>query len=128
TPEISNSLGITVYAHRIPASYWDPCFATTCSAGTGPGAKMEFALLDSSGNVLQTGLADENGYTFTGLNSSIPYYVYPEDCNSCHISSHDVIFQYWGDNKSTGRPRAAAVGASLDAWYSCTNGCAGILG
>ncbi|HJT09836.1 MAG TPA: fibronectin type III domain-containing protein, partial [Candidatus Nitrosotalea sp.] len=46
TPEISNSLGITVYAHRIPASYWDPCFATTCSAGTGPGAKMEFALLD----------------------------------------------------------------------------------
>ena len=128
TPEISNSLGITVYAHRIPASYWDPCFAATCSAGTGPGAKMEFALLDSSGNVVQTGLADENGYTFTGLNSSIPYYVYPEDCNSCHISSHDVIFQYWGDNKSTGRPRAAAVGASLDAWYSCTNGCAGVLG
>ena len=128
TPAIPNASGITVYAHRIPAGYWAPCFATSCSAGTGPGAKMTVALLDSSGNVLQSGLTDENGYTFTGLSSGATYYVYPEDCDSCHISSHDVVFQYWGDNHSTGRPRAAAVGASLDAWYSCTNGCAGIGG
>ena len=128
TAAIPNASGITVYAHRIPAGYWAPCFATSCSAGTGPGAKMTVALLDSSGNVLQSGLTDENGYTFTGLSSGATYYVYPEDCDSCHISSHDVVFQYWGDNHSTGRPRAAAVGASLDAWYSCTNGCAGIGG
>src|SRR5438132_173601 len=34
---------ITVYAHRIPSPNWDPCFAKTCSAWTGPGAAMYFA-------------------------------------------------------------------------------------
>ncbi|HEV2193848.1 MAG TPA: fibronectin type III domain-containing protein [Nitrosopumilaceae archaeon] len=120
----AKSAGITVSAHRIPAFYWDPCFATKCSAGTGPGASMYFGLYNSSGKVIQTGFADENGYTFSGLNASATYYVYPADCNMCHVSNHDVVFQYWGDNHSTVRPRAATVGASLDAWYSCTNNCA----
>ncbi|MCS4538591.1 MAG: fibronectin type III domain-containing protein [Thaumarchaeota archaeon] len=62
----AQSAGITVYAHRIPAFYWDPCFATTCSAGSGPGTTMYFELYDSSGNLVQTGYADENGYTFSG--------------------------------------------------------------
>jgi hypothetical protein len=119
------SMGITVYAHRIPADYWDPCFATTCNAGTGPGASMYIVLFDSSGNVVQTGFADENGYTFSGLNPVATYYVYPTDCDNCHGSTHDVVFQYWGDNHSSTRPRAAMVGANLDAWYSCTNNCAG---
>ena len=119
------SSGITVYAHRIPASYWDPCFATQCSAGTGPGASMYIVLYDSSGNVVQTGFSDENGYTFSGLNSSATYYVYPDDCDNCHGAPHDVVFQYWGDDHSSTRPRAATVGTSLDAWYSCTNGCSG---
>ncbi len=118
------STGITVYAHRIPAPYWDPCFAYTCSAGTGPGAKMYFGLYDSSGKLVQSGYSDENGYTFAGLNVTATYYVYPADCDMCHVSFHDVVFQYWGDNHSNVRPRAAMVGASLDAWYSCTNGCA----
>src|SRR4029077_362035 len=68
--------GITVYAHRIPATYWDPCFATSSSnpqhpgitSCSGPGASMYVALLDSNGNLVQEGYADENGYTFTGLN------------------------------------------------------------
>ncbi|HEV2192886.1 MAG TPA: fibronectin type III domain-containing protein, partial [Nitrosopumilaceae archaeon] len=123
TTTTAPSTGITVYAHRIPASYWDPCFATKCSAGTGPGASMYFGLYDSSWKIVQSGFADENGYTFSGLNASATYYVYPADCNMCHVSNHDVVFQYWGDNHSTVRPRAATVGASLDAWYSCTNGC-----
>jgi len=121
----AQSAGITVYAHRIPASYWDPCFATECSAGTGPGASMYFELWDSSGNFVQSGYADENGYTFSGLNAGTTYNVYPADCGGCHGSTHDVVFQYWGDDHSTVRPRAATVGASLDAWYSCTNGCGG---
>jgi hypothetical protein len=122
---VTKSVGITVYAHRIPAPYWAPCFATTCSAGTGPGATMYFELYDSSGNIVKSGYADENGYTFLGLNPLVTYYVYPDDCDNCHGSSHDVVFQYWGDNYSAERPRAATVGTSLDAWYSCTNNCAG---
>ena len=121
----STSGGITVYAHRIPASYWDPCFAATCSAGTGPGVTMYFVLYDSSGNVVQTGFADENGYTFSGLSSSATYYVYPDDCDNCHGAPHDVAFQYWGDDHTNERPRAATVGAQLHAWYSCTNNCSG---
>lgn len=115
---------ITVYAHRIPASYWDPCFATTCSAGTGPGATMYFGLYDSSGKLIQSGFADENGYTFSDLNPNDTYYVYPADCGFCHTSLHDVVFEYWGDNHSTVRPRATTTGSSLDAWYSCSNSCA----
>ena len=116
--------GVNVYAHRIPASYWAPCFATVCSLGTGPGASMYFVLTDSSGKVLKSGFANEQGMTFTGLTPGVTYYVYPEDCDLCHGSTHDVVFQYWGDNVSSVRPLAVTVGASLDAWYSCTNGCA----
>jgi hypothetical protein len=115
--------GITVYVHRIPATYWDPCFATTCSAGTGPGAAMYVALLDSNGNLLQSGYADENGFTFSGLNPSTTYYVYPADCDNCHGSVHNVVFDHWGNDGSSTRPRPTAVGSSLDAWYSCTNMC-----
>lgn len=121
----TGSGGITVYASRISAGYWAPCFALTCSAGTGPGASMYFILYDSSMNVVQTGFANENGYTFTGLTAGATYYVYPADCDLCHGSTHDVLFQYWGDNSSAVRPMAATVGESLDAWFSCTNGCGG---
>ncbi|MGH2613245.1 MAG: fibronectin type III domain-containing protein [Rhabdochlamydiaceae bacterium] len=124
TPVNSGGSEITVYAHRIPVSYWDSCFATACSAGTGPGATMYVELWDANGNVLQDGYTDENGYTFTGLNPSVIYYVYPDDCDSCHGSTHDVVFDHWGDDSTT-RPMAVTAGASLDAWYSCTNGCSG---
>jgi len=119
---VSGSGGITVYAHRIPADYWEPCFAANCTAGTGPGTTMYFELHDSSGNLVQDGFADESGYTFSGLNASATYYVYATDCQSCHGSLHDVVFQHWGDN-STVMPIAAMAGASLDASYSCTNNC-----
>jgi hypothetical protein len=115
--------GITVYAHRVPASYWDPCFATTCSAGTGPGTSMYIALLDSNGNLVQAGFADENGTTFSGLTPGTTYYVYPSDCENCHGSVHTVQFDHWGDDGSATRPRPTAVGSSLDAWYTCTNMC-----
>ena len=119
---VSGSGRITVYAHRIPADYWEPCFAANCTAGTGPGTTMYFELRDSSGNLVQDGYADEHGYTFSGLNASATYFVYPTDCESCHGSLHDVVFQYWGDN-STVRPFAAMLESSLDAWFSCTNSC-----
>ena len=126
---VANSNGITVTANRIPASYWAPCFATVCSRGTGPGASMFFTLYDSSGNVVATGFADENGYTFTGLNPSATYYVYPADCDSCHGSTHDVLFQYWATVSGTAinstRPLQVKVGETVNAWYSCTNGCGG---
>ncbi len=121
------STGITVYAHRVQASYWDPCFASECSAGTGPGATMYFGLYDSSGTLIREGFADEHGYTFSDLNPNATYYVYPSDCGYCHVTFHDVVFEYWGDNNSNERPRAAMVGANLHAWYSCSNNCAGLI-
>jgi len=120
-----SSNGITVSAHRIPASYWAPCFALVCGAGTGPGASMYFALYDASGNVVATGFADENGYTFTGLAPGSTYYVYAADCDLCHGSTHDVLFQYWGNNLGSTRPLSVTAGASVEAWYSCDNGCGG---
>jgi len=115
---------ITVYAHRIPAGYWAPCFATACAAGTGPGATMYFALYNSDGTLIATGFANENGYTFTGLTAGDTYYVRAENCDSCHGSTHDVLFDHWGDANTTD-PVAVVAGSSLDAWYSCTNGCGG---
>ncbi|MDG6999034.1 MAG: fibronectin type III domain-containing protein [Nitrososphaerota archaeon] len=135
-PQPTPQNGITVYAHRIPASYWAPCFASACANPlasctnncTGPGAAMYFVLEDSSGNVLQTALANEGGYTFTGLTAGATYYVYADNCNLCHGSTHDVLFNYWGSTSgtstSTSDPIAATVGTNLNSWYSCTNGCA----
>ncbi|HKW04069.1 MAG TPA: hypothetical protein VJN71_02100 [Nitrososphaerales archaeon] len=123
------SSGITVTANRIPASYWAPCFALVCSLGTGPGATMFFTLYNSNGQVVATGFADEHGFTFTGLNPGETYYIYPADCDSCHGSTHDVLFQYWANSNgvevSSTRPLAVTVGATVNAWYSCTNGCGG---
>ena len=125
---------ITIYDHRIAASYWAPCFAATCanptaSCGqscTGPGASMWVVLYNSSGDVVATGFSNENGLTFSGLNPSATYYLYPADCDQCHASTHDVLFAYWGDNSTSTRPLPiAANGTYVDAWYTCTNGCAG---
>jgi hypothetical protein len=114
---------ITVYAHRIPSPYWSPCFALNCSAGTGPGTSMYFVLYNSTGGLVQDGFANEAGFTFKGFVPGSTYFVYPEDCDLCHGSNHDIVFQYWGDNASTTRPIAASPGDSLDAWFSCTNSC-----
>ncbi len=124
TADLVVSTGIKVTAHRIPASYWDPCFATTCRAGTGPGVSMYFELYDSSGNFVRSGYADEHGHTFTGLNPLKTYYMYPTNCYACHGSTHDVLFEYWG-NGNTDVPRAVHVGGQLNAWFSCDNGCSG---
>ena len=122
--------GVTVYADRIPASYWDPCFATACSAGTGPGASMYVVLEDSAGNVLHANYADEWGLTFTGLTPGVTYYVMATNCNLCHGSAHDVVFNYWtggtlGTSHQTANPLAVTSGDVVEAWYSCTNSCAG---
>ncbi|MDA4134875.1 MAG: hypothetical protein OK441_04845, partial [Thaumarchaeota archaeon] len=135
TPEGGAGPGtITVYDHRIPAPYWTPCFATACTnpqascemSCTGPGAAMWVVLYDANGNVVATGFSNENGLTFSGLNPSATYYVYPADCDQCHGSTHDVLFAYWGDNTTSTRPLAVvANGTFVDAWFKCTNGCSG---
>jgi hypothetical protein len=118
------STSITVYAHRIPAGYWAACFATVCAAGTGPGASMYFALINAGGTVVATGFANENGLTFTGLVAGATYYLQADDCDGCHGSTHDVLFNHWGNNDATD-PIAIVAGSSIDAWYNCTNGCGG---
>ena len=125
---------ITIYDHRTPAGYWADCYALTCAnpqalcdtSCTGPGAAMWVVLYNSAGTVVATGFADENGLTFSGLNPSATYYLYPSDCDLCHDSTHDVLFNNWA-NGSTTRPLAVvANGSYYDAWYICTNGCSGI--
>ncbi len=125
---------ITLYDHRVPASTWAPCFASSCvnaqascdESCTGPGAAMWVTLYDSTGTVVATGFSDENGLTFSGLNPSATYYLYPADCDRCHGSTHDVLFAYWGDNTTSTRPlQLIANGTYVDAWYTCTNGCGG---
>lgn len=137
TPGGGGSGTITIYDHRIPASYWANCFASTCKnplAGpgtyTGPGASMWVALYDAYGNVVGTGFSNENGLTFSGLAVGATYYLNPQNCHLCHGSTHDVIFSYWGDANGTSigttNPLAVVVqssGQSFNAWYSCTNGC-----
>ena len=124
---------ITIYDHRIPASYWADCFATTCTnplascdtSCTGPGASMWVVLYDSAGNVVGSGFADENGHTFTGLSPTATYYLYPSDCDLCHSSTHDVLFNNWGSGSTTRPLPVVANGGYYDAWYTCTNGCGG---
>jgi hypothetical protein len=128
---------ITIYDHRIPAGYWADCFALTCSNPldpscadncTGPGASMWVVLYDSAGNVVATGFSNENGLTFSGLNPSTTYYLYPSDCDLCHGSTHDVLFHNWGPGTGTNDLRPLPVianGTYVDAWYTCTNGCGG---
>jgi hypothetical protein len=125
---------ITVYDHRIAAPYWAACFASSCTNQgaachafcTGPGAAMWVVLYNSSGGVVATGFSNENGLTFSGLNPSATYYLYPSDCDQCHGSTHDVLFAYWGNNSTTTRPLAVmANGTYMDAWYTCTNECSG---
>jgi hypothetical protein len=117
---------ITIYDHRTPQSDWAPCFATTCNAGTGPGASMWVALYDSSGHVVATGFSNENGLTFSGLANGGTYYLYPSDCDSCHSSTHDVLFSHWGSSSSTRPLPVIASGTYYDAWYICTNTCGGV--
>ena len=117
---------VTIYDHRVPQADWAPCFAAVCSAGTGPGVGMWVSLFDSSGNVVGTGFANENGHTFTGLNPSATYYLYPSDCDACHTSTHDVLFNHWGDGTDTRPLAVVASGSFYDAWYICTNTCGGV--
>jgi hypothetical protein len=120
---------ITVYDHRTPQSNWAPCFALVCNLGTGPGAAMWVVLYNSAGTIVGTGFSNENGYTFSGLNPSATYYVYPADCDLCHGSTHGVLFSHWGDGPAAKDARPLAVianGAYVDAWYTCTNGCGGV--
>lgn len=116
---------ITVRAHRIYADYWDPCFAEVCDAGYGPGVGMYIELDDTWGNYVDSGFADENGYTFSGLDPNETYYVYATSCYDCNGNPHDVLFEYWEDNGSSDYPRETTTGTELDAWYDCTNGCGG---
>jgi hypothetical protein len=123
---MENNGMITIYDHRTPQSNWAPCFSLVCNLGTGPGASMYVTLYDSNGTVAGTGFSNENGLTFTRLNPSATYYIYPSDCDLCHGSTHDVLFSHWGDGNTTRPLAVTANNTVLDAWYICTNTCGGV--
>lgn len=108
-PEQAGEGTITAYAYRIPSEHWGPTF-------TGANAQMYFVLYNSTGDIVRTGFADENGSAITGLDPDEQYYIYPTDCNSCHGDDHDVVFRHWEDD-STERPRPVKAGASVGAYY-----------
>jgi hypothetical protein len=117
----SGSGSILYQAHRMQDSRWDPCFAHTCNAGTGPGTWMWFNVYDSNFEWLGGGFANEDGTTINGLTIGATYYLSPEDCNQCHESRHDVVFDHWSDNMSTQRQRSfviSAAQANADACYA----------
>ena len=89
---------------------------------------MWVVLYDSAGTIVASGFSNENGLTFTGLNVNATYFIYPTDCDLCHGGTHDVLFSFWGGGSTGSSTRPLAVianGASLDAWYTCNNGCGG---
>src|SRR3989442_10542644 len=117
----SGSGSILYRAHRMQDSRWDPCFAHTCNAGTGPGAGMWFDVYDSNFKWLGGGFANEDGTAINGLTIGATYYLYPEDCNRCHQSRHDVVFDHWSDNMSSQRLRSFVISgaqANADACYA----------
>ncbi|HEX2556957.1 MAG TPA: hypothetical protein VHK86_01425 [Nitrososphaera sp.] len=107
-------------AHRVADPTWAPCFALTCDAGTGPGASMYFVVYNSSGAIIANGFADETGTIIKGLSVGSTYYVYPTDCNLCHNSTHNVVFDHWADDSSE-RPRGFTASSNTqqnaDAYY-----------
>ena len=110
---------IVFHAHRISSADWASCFALKCNAGTGPGATMYFVVYNSTGALVTHGFADESGTRVIGLNTGQIYSIYPADCDLCHNSTHNVVFDHWGDN-STIRPRpfmANSSPLSVDAYY-----------
>jgi hypothetical protein len=121
TITVGEGAGSILYrAHRVAAESWDPCFALTCEAGTGPGASMYFVMYDSSGDLIANGFADESGTSIKGLSIGSMYHIYPADCDLCHNSTHNVVFDHWADGSSE-RPRGFAISSdapvSADAYY-----------
>jgi hypothetical protein len=79
---------------------------------------MFVALYNSSGGLVQTGFANEDGLNFTGLNPSVLYYVQADSCDFCHGSTHNVTFTYWDNSNITTNPIQVAIGSSPNAWYT----------
>jgi hypothetical protein len=78
---------------------------------------MWFVLYNSTGWLVTSDFFDENGTTITGLNDGATYYIYATDCDECHGSTHDVVFDHWEDS-GTNNPRAVTTGTSSHAYYA----------
>ncbi len=79
---------------------------------------MYMALYNSSGGLVQTGFANDDGLNFTGLNLHALYYVQADSCDFCHGSTHNVTFTYWDNRNITANPIEVTVGSSPNAWYT----------
>ncbi len=99
-------------AKRIPGPHWDPCFATSCDQGTGPGTWVWFVLFNDAGEPIVADLANEDGVLITGLEVGKTYYLQPTDCvyPNCGEPPHDVIFNNWHDCSDT-RQRPFVIAA-----------------
>src|SRR2546428_6038312 len=105
----SGSGSILYRAHRMQDSRWDPCFAHTCNAGTGPGAGMWFDVYDGNFKWIGGGFANEDGTALNGLAIGATHYLYPENCKPWNQARHDLGFDHWGSKLGTQRQRSFAI-------------------
>jgi hypothetical protein len=102
------SHSITISAKRISSEGWSARF-------TDDKVGMFTAVYDINGNLIDTGYADERGFTVEGLEDKL-YFVFPADCTDCNGSENDIVFRQWEDG-SKDRPRLVPADSEVTASY-----------
>jgi hypothetical protein len=105
---VETTHSLTVRAERIESDGWSPRF-------TDDGVGMFTAVYDINGELVDTGYADERGFTVEGLENTI-YFIFPADCTDCPGSNGDIMFRHWEDG-SRDRPRLVPAGSDVTARY-----------
>ncbi|HXG06127.1 MAG TPA: sialidase family protein, partial [Nitrososphaera sp.] len=99
---------ITISANRIPSEGWSARFIDD-------NIGMFTAVYGIDGTMIDTGYADEQGFTVEGLEDGL-YFVFPADCTDCNGSKNDIMFRQWEDG-SKDRPRLVPAGSNVTASY-----------
>ncbi|MEW6603992.1 MAG: sialidase family protein [Thermoproteota archaeon] len=99
---------ITINAKRIKSEGWSSRF-------TDDKVGMFAAVYDINGDLIDTGYADERGFTVRELEDKL-YFVFPADCADCNGSKNDIMFGQWEDG-SKDRPRLVPADSEVTASY-----------
>ncbi len=106
--QVDRSHRITIRAERIESEGWSEKF-------TDDKVGMFTAVYDINGDLVETGYADERGFTVEGLGNTL-YFVFPAACADCNDSKGDIMFRQWEDG-SNDRPRLVPADSDVTASY-----------